>query len=54
MFPTLNKIFKVCFFINVGLFAYGSWLDNFDLIVLSIINMLLLTPAFLKEQYESK
>ena len=49
MFPELNKVFKVCFFVNIGLLAYGSWLGSFDLIILSILNMLLLTPAFLKE-----
>ena len=54
MFLILNKICKICFFINIGLLAYGTWLDSFDLIVLSILNMILLTPAFLKEKYEFK
>ena len=52
LFHSINKVFKFCFFINIGLFAYGSWLNNFDIIVLSIINMLLLTPAFIKEKHE--
>jgi len=47
-------VFKICFFVNIGLLAYGTWLNNFDLIVLSIINMVLLTPAFVKEKYEFK
>jgi hypothetical protein len=34
--------------------AYGTWLNNFDLKILSIVNMLLLTPAFLKESDELK
>jgi predicted Kef-type K+ transport protein len=54
LFPVLNKVFKICFFVNIGLLAYGTWLNNFDLIALSIINMLLLTPAFVKENNESK
>ena len=54
LFLIFNKICKICFFINIGLFAYASWLNNFDLMVLSIVNMLLLTPAFLKEKHELK
>jgi|TARA_Y100001963_G_scaffold136274_1_gene198763 hypothetical protein len=54
LFLFINKIFKISFFINIGLFAYGTWINNYDLIILSIINMVLLTPAFVKEADELK
>ena len=49
-----NKILKIIFFTNIALFAYGVWGGNYDLIALSIINMILLTPAFTKEKDELK
>ena len=49
-----KKICIIAFFLNIGMLAYGTWLENFDLKILSIVNMLLLTPAFLKESDELK
>jgi len=54
LFSTINIIFKIAFFINIFLLSIGTWYSIYDLAFLSIFNMILLSPAFVKERDESK
>ena len=42
-----KRICKVAFFLNIGLFAFAYTINNFDLEVLSLVNMIFLSFAML-------
>ena len=51
-FMTKRIYFVICLVaitINISLFAYAKWHHNFDLEVLAILNLLLLSFVFLRK-----
>ena len=53
LFASAGRIFNalciVAFFTNIGLLIFSNIIDDFDLQVLSLINMLLLSFVLLRE-----
>lgn len=56
-FASLNRIFNVlcgtAFFINIWLFGFANMNDMFDLSILALLNMMLLTFVLLRETGET-
>ena len=57
-FSIANRIFNIlcaaAFFINIGLFGFANLNDMFELSILSLMNMMLLSFVLLRETKEAK
>ena len=57
-FNIANRIFNIlcagAFFINIGLFGFANLNDMFELSILSLMNMMLLSFVLLRETKEAK